>query len=384
MPSLPDLLTYSRSLIRALQEPNGAYPASPTFSAYRGYCWFRDGSFIADAMSSVGEVSSATAFFDWCSGVILRHQDKIERIVAAAEAGRPLSDDEMLPARFAMDGSLVQDGWWNFQLDGYGTWLWAAVEHSRRYNLDLGRWQEPIRLTVEYLVSSWSRPCYDWWEEHSEQVHVSTLGCIAAGLRAVTDTDIVAEDLAARARATHRAILQVLDTRGTRDGHLVKWLDSDTVDGSLSALISPLLVIDPHSPTAESTIRSMERDLCADGGVYRFRADTFFGGGRWPLLTCFLGLARLASGDRKGALACLTWAAATATPDGDLPEQVDGGLLLHPSDKQQWVDRWGPVATPLLWSHAMVLKLAAELSESHTLQNPITPPAGLRSDGRPA
>ncbi len=26
-----------------------------------------------------------------------------------------------------------------------------------------------------------------------------------------------------------------------------------------------------------------------------------------------------------------------------------------------WIDRWGPVATPLLWSHAMVLRLGLEL-----------------------
>jgi GH15 family glucan-1,4-alpha-glucosidase len=198
----------------------------------------------------------------------------------------------------------------------------------------------------------------------------------------VTGTAIVADGLADRARTTHHAILQTLDTRGTRNGHLVKWLGGDAVDGSLSALISPLLVIDPRSPTAEATIRAVEQDLCADGGVYRFRADTFFGGGRWPLLTCFLGLARLASGDQKGALACLTWAAATATPDGDLPEQLDGGLLLHPSDKQQWVDRWGPVATPLLWSHAMVLRLAAELSDSQPPKNPITPVLRSDPDGR--
>ena len=36
MASLPDLMAYSRTLIRSLQEPSGAYPASPEFSAYKG------------------------------------------------------------------------------------------------------------------------------------------------------------------------------------------------------------------------------------------------------------------------------------------------------------------------------------------------------------
>jgi hypothetical protein len=31
------LVSHSLDLIRRLQAPTGAYPASPTFSAYRGY-----------------------------------------------------------------------------------------------------------------------------------------------------------------------------------------------------------------------------------------------------------------------------------------------------------------------------------------------------------
>ena len=35
--------------------------------------------------------------------------------------------------------------------------------------------------------------------------------------------------------------------------------------------------------------------------------------------------------------------------------------LLHPDIAPEWIDRWGPVATPLLWSHGMYLILADEL-----------------------
>lgn len=358
---LPALLDHSRALIAGLQAPNGAYPASPTFSAYQGFCWFRDGSFIADGMSVAGEEASASAFFDWCAGVLLRHAPRIDAIVAAAADGTPLPDGQMLPARFTMAGDLGNDGWWDFQLDGYGTWLWAVVEHARRHGLGLDRWREGIALTVDYLLSSWQRPCYDWWEEHSEQVHVSTLGCIAAGLRSVVAAGAVTGERAAAAADAVTAIDQVLRTSGTVEGHLVKWVGSDAVDGSLTALVAPLAVVDADSDLGRGTIAAVEAQLYAGGGVYRFRADTFYGGGRWPLLACFLGLARNAAGDRAGAWECLDWAAGTATAGLDLPEQVDGGLLLDPAFKQEWIDRWGTVATPLLWSHAMVLRLAADL-----------------------
>ena len=43
-----------------------------------------------------------------------------------------------------------------------------------------------------------------------------------------------------------------------------------------------------------------------------------------------------------------------------MPEQVSGHLLA-PGSFDEWVERWGPVASPLLWSHAMFVILAVEL-----------------------
>jgi len=357
---LDALLDRSRAVITTLQQPNGAYPASPTFSAYRGYCWLRDGAFIADGASAAGEVASASAFFDWCAMVVERHGSRIDEIVAAAAAGDPLPDDRMLPARFTFDGSLGDDDWWDFQLDGYGTWLWAAAEHAARHDVDVSRWSDAAALTVDYLLSSWQRPCFDWWEEHSEEVHVSTLGCVAAGLAAAADSGLVSGDRALRARAGAERVRARIEQSGVVDGHLVKWFGTTAVDASLSALIAPLGVIDASSDLGAATLRAVSADLEVDGGVHRFLADTFYGGGRWPLLSCFLGLAYAASGDRDSAQRLLDWAASTATDEGTLPEQV-AGHLLSPEHQQEWIDRWGPVANPLLWSHAMVLRLAAEL-----------------------
>jgi len=52
--------------------------------------------------------------------------------------------------------------------------------------------------------------------------------------------------------------------------------------------------------------------------------------------------------------------AAQADADGSLPEQVSGHLL-HPVRLAEWQESWGPVARPLLWSHAMYLNLHGEL-----------------------
>jgi len=354
-----EIAARGRALILELQDPGGAYPASPDFSAYVGYSWLRDGAFIADAMSAAGEPESATRFFAWCARTIDLHAPRIAQIVAAAEAGKPVPDDRMLETRFRFDGRPEDDGWENFQLDGYGLWMWAAVAHAERHGIPLDPWRDALAATVDYLVSSWSRPCYDWWEEHSEHIHVSTLGSIAAGLRAAAECGVLDAERAVAARDAAAAVVATITRRGVADGHLVKWLGATAVDASLAALVAPLGVIDPSSDLARATLAAIERDLVVDGGTHRFVADTYYGGGQWPLLSCFLGLAHLAAGDRDRALELHRWAAATER-DGSMPEQVEDHLLER-SFLDGWIARWGASADPLLWSYAMFLRLGAEL-----------------------
>nr|WP_283810120.1 glycoside hydrolase family 15 protein [Leifsonia sp. C5G2] len=363
-------------MIAGLQTPQGAFPASPDFSAYTGYCWFRDGSFIADGVSSVGEAESAERFFDWCAGVLRDRAEQIRWIVAESQAGRPPSGSRMLPARFTFDGADGADEWWDFQLDGYGTWLWALVEHCERHAADPARWADAVESTVDYLTSSWQRPCYDWWEEHSEHVHVSTLACVGAGLDAVLSAGLLSGEREQQARRAVDGIRSLVADRGVRSGHLVKWLDSTAVDGSLAAALAPLGFVSARSPIGSTTIGVLERHLTVGGGTHRYLGDTFYGGGQWPLLSCFLGLAHLAAGDRARAEQLYGWAASTATPGLELPEQV-GEHLIAPNMRQEWVDRWGSVATPLLWSHAMLLRLGAELDAAPTTLSSSTLQEGL-------
>lgn len=357
--ALASVAARGRAFILEQQDAGGAYPASPTFSAYLGFSWLRDGAFIADSMSVVGETASASAFFGWCARTIARHADRIGEIVAAARAGEPVPDERMLETRFRFDGRPEDDGWENFQLDGYGLWMWAAVQHAQRHGIPMDDWRDAFAATVDYLVVSWSRPCYDWWEEHSEHLHVSTLGSIAAGLRAVSDSGILDPERTAAARDAASAALAMITQHGVADGHLTKWIGATEVDASLAALIAPLGVVDARSELGRATLAAIERDLVVDGGTYRFAADTYYGGGQWPLLSCLVGLAHLAAGDRDRAVELLDWAVGTAG-DGSMPEQVDHRLL-DPAFLDGWVTRWGTSADPLLWSYAMVLRLAAEL-----------------------
>lgn len=276
------------------QAPSGAYAASPTFSQYRDYCWWRDGSFIAEAMSRAGETGSAERFFDWCAGIV---------------RARP---DGPWDARYRLDGGADDTPWWpHRQLDGLGLWVWAMRNHVARHRLS-SRWDDAAALVTRYLAAHWGDPCHDWWEER-EGVHAVTLGCIWAALGD--------ERIAAAARAA---------------------LPDERLDGS-QAFLTVLGLADA------SHLARVEREL----GYHRHPDDVYYGGGEWPVLAGFLGWARVRTG-RDGAEE-LAWIEAQAQPDGTLPEQA--GERLHPEAYEEWVSRWGPPASPLLWSHAMYLIL---------------------------
>jgi GH15 family glucan-1,4-alpha-glucosidase len=353
------LIARSIEIIRDGQAATGAYLAAPTFPTYQ-YSWFRDGAFIADAMSRVGEVESAEAFFGWADRILTDRRDRIDDMVRRGE--RDVEDvalTEHLHTRYTVEGEESGTDWQDFQLDGYGTWLWALDAHSRRHGRSRDRFIEGARLTVRYLCVFWARPCYDWWEENGDHRHPSSLAAVRAGLLAAAGWPELEPELRERASDAAAAIFELVSHEGVVDGHLTKLLGSEDVDGSLVSCVTPFGLYPPGHPVAVATIERVERDL-ASGGVHRFLADTYYGGGQWVILAAFLGWHHAVTGQRERALELADWIAEQADAALNLPEQVAADAL-HPDRIAEWVDRWGESASPLLWSHAMYLTLVTEL-----------------------
>ena len=96
--------------------------------------------------------------------------------------------------------------------------------------------------------------------------------------------------------------------------------------------------------------------------LHRYPEDTYYGGGEWLLLSCWLGWYYCATGRNEETLQILKWVENQADEEGNMPEQV----TFHPNERsyiEKWVRRWGEVAKPLLWSHAMYLVLLRELEK---------------------
>lgn len=355
-----ELFEHSIRIILESQDPSGGYLASPNFPSYR-YCWFRDSSFIAYAMDLAGKPGSARSFHDWAARVINQRSSIIQEAVRKAVQGEQLSGTDFLHTRYQLDGSDgIDQEWPNFQMDGLGTWLWALGEYVQRNPFTLNEdWRCAADLTAAYLAALWSYPCYDCWEEYPDKVHTHTLAALYAGLQ--SHTYLTGKDHS----ATLQSIRQYILDHCVYSGYFIKFSGSTEVDASLLGLCVPYGLFSPHDPLMRETILRIEENLQTSGGVHRYPSDTYFGGGEWLLLTAWLGWYYTKIGDQgslEKARKALNWVKAQAGKDGrpfELPEQIPVNLI-DPNYYSPWVDRWGPIATPLLWSHAkyMILDLA--------------------------
>jgi isomaltose glucohydrolase len=236
-----------------------------------------------------------------------RFFDWVARVVLARPEGP-------WDARYRLDGTPDDSPWPKLQPDGIGLWLGAL---RRRGNS--ARWDEAAAHVRRWLEAHWQEPSVDWWEER-EGIHAVTLWCIGNGLRSAE----------IRSEALARA--------------------DDRLDASLLFIGRPELVA-----------RVEESLVSPGGGVHRNLEDEYYGGGEWLLLTAMLGLAYTDQDRVEDARRCLAWIEAHARPNGDLPAQSRDHLL-RPERYGPWVEKWGEPPSPLLWSHAMYLRLWHALS----------------------
>ena len=345
------------SILR-LQNLNGAFIASPDFAEYH-YCWLRDGSFSAYALDRAGEFDASRRFHTWVNGAVEGIKDIIDGVIDRHDRGERLDPSHMPPARFALDGSTVTDDWPNFQIDGYGTWLWSLGQHLLINGQDdvPPEFSASVKRVGRYLASFALSPCYDVWEESGSALHTSTLACVYGGLttaaRLLNNVELFEQALAVKERVKLSA---------TQLGKYAKSNENADVDASTLWLSTPFRVVEPTDQSFTRTVDSIVEQLSLAGGIRRYPTDVFFGSGAWPVLTASLGWHYLTVGDLEGARRCQAWISERFDEDGRLGEQF-GGELRDAPHYREWVKRWGPPAQDLTWSHAMYVVLSFALEE---------------------
>jgi GH15 family glucan-1,4-alpha-glucosidase len=287
--------------------------------------------------------------------MINQRESRLERAAASAESGAPLDMHDVLNARYRADGFEGPEAWPEFQLDGAGTWLWSLSEYVKATGFTPlpTAWERAVRTVSRYLAAHWRTPCYDCWEERGSEIHTSTLGAIFGGLEAAQA--LIPSLSYDQPRDEIKSF--VLEYCITPAGELAKSVGVDMVDANLLGVALPHGMFTLDHPVMLRTLTRIERDLRASpGGVHRHLEDTYYGGGAWVLLALHLGWYYAELGNISEARAILAWVEAQANLEGHLPEQVNTSMLA-PASYQTWVIQRGPIACPLLWTHANYLIL---------------------------
>ena len=367
------------------QTEYGSFPASPSFPQFR-FGWLRDDTFVAQAALLSGYPETARNFYLWVSRTLQAHQHIIEALKEKLAVGASLNSADFLPARFTLDGHLEtmdaqaeepfffkkwphiyslknidsKKDWPNFQTDCYGTWLWGISDYIERTGDThlLTECMSSILMTIDYLEMTWQLPCFDPWEEYGYERSLTSAGCVCGGLMAINR--LLKSD-----RITHMVhiIRQFIMDNLTPEGWIPKYAPCKQIDGSVLWLFTPYQVFSIDDPITKKTIAPVESSLVYDRGVKRYLNDVYYGGGKWIILTCWLGLYYVKTNQFEKARAQLNWCTEHAEANGLFPEQILEDLN-YPEFKTEWEEKWWPDSpSPLLWSHSMFLILYYSLKE---------------------
>jgi alpha,alpha-trehalase len=322
--------------------PTGALVAAPTTSLpeeiggvrnwdYR-YTWLRDSAFILYALNTLGYTDEARAFIRWLEHTVAGRADQLQ-VLYGVGGERMLPEVELHELEGYRGSRPVRIGnaaAGQFQLDIYGEvvdtiWLY------HRYGGRIGRvgWEQLIEL-VDHVEERWTEPDDGIWEVRGERRHFvySKVMAWAAVDRAIRlSRRLEMPCPLERWKDLRRAMRERIEREGVdqASGAFVQSFGSDAVDAS--ALLIPEVGFVPRDdPRVRATVDRIERELCRDGFVYRYRdTDDGLPGGEGAFLICSFWLVDnlVFSGQRERARELFERLISHATDLGLLAEQYD-------------------------------------------------------------
>ena len=322
--------------------PTGALVAAPTTSLpeeiggvrnwdYR-YTWLRDSAFILYALNTLGYTDEARAFIRWLERTVAGRAEHLQ-VMYGVGGERMLPEVELHELEGYRGSRPVRIGnaaAGQFQLDIYGEvvdtiWLY------HRYGGRIGRlgWEQLVDL-VDHVAERWTEPDDGIWEVRGERRHFvysKVMAWVAVDRAIRLSRRLEMPCPLERWKALRQAMRERIEREGVdpASGAFVQSFGSDAVDAS--ALLIPEVGFVPRDdPRVRATVERIERELCRDGFVYRYRdTDDGLPGTEGAFLICSFWLVDnlVFSGRREEARELFERLIAHANDLGLLAEQFD-------------------------------------------------------------
>jgi GH15 family glucan-1,4-alpha-glucosidase len=279
--------------LKGLQyQPSGAFVAAATTSLpekigadrnwdYR-YAWLRDSAFTLYALRAVGKTEEAQAWLDWVESIALDHESHDLQIAYGIDGASEITEVELpnlaghresRPVRIG-NGAAKQR-----QLDVPGALsdaIWLARVTSKR-PLPVQRW-ELIKALAQRTIADWRQPDEGIWEVRGGSQHFvySKVMCWVTLDRAIRLARI--DDRVDAPLEVWRVNRDAIKADVLHHGYdkklkcFTQAYGSGTLDAS-NLLLAQVGFIAPRDQRFVSTVRAIQRDLCHNGQVFRYRAE---------------------------------------------------------------------------------------------------------------
>jgi GH15 family glucan-1,4-alpha-glucosidase len=284
-----DVLTSLVTLKALTFAPSGGIVAAPTTSLpeelggvrnwdYR-FCWIRDAAFTLMALLQGGYLREAEAWRDWLLRAVAAQPEAMQIMYGCAGERRlPEHTLDWLPGYQGAAPVRVGNGAaGQLQLDVYGELMDASYQ-ARAAGLAPDDWAWNLqKALLDHLEGKWREPDEGIWEVRGGRqhfVHSKVMAWVAfdRAVRAVErfGRDDPTERWQARREEIHREVLREGFDR--ERGTFTRAYGSRELDGAL-LMIGLVGFLPPGDERIRGTVDAIQRELCEDGLVLRYRTE---------------------------------------------------------------------------------------------------------------
>jgi GH15 family glucan-1,4-alpha-glucosidase len=331
------------------------------------YCWLRDASFTLQALAGGGYTGEARAWRDWLLRAVAGDPDQLQ-IMYTVTGRRRMPEEDLEHLSGYEDSRPVRVGnaaAGQFQLDVWGEVL-DALSTARDAGLgaDEDAWALQCLLT-EHLEKVWREPDSSLWEVRGprrQYVHSKVMAWVGFDRMIRTAERSGLPGPVERWREARDAVHADVCAHGfdARRGTFTQFYGSQGLDAAL-LLLPRLGFLPPDDERVIGTVEAVQRELCEDGFVLRYRVD------RDPVGEH--GTADGVPGEEGAFLACSFWLADALALLGRRDEAVAlfERLLALSNDVGLLSEEWDPHTgrqlgnTPQAFSHVALVNTALAL-----------------------